>query len=70
MQPYHHWPSLKAISLEVKSGSRSARSQVELALSLAQRETLDSDISPTFIRLDVEGALELAELVDAKIKRG
>ena len=47
MQPYHHWPSLKAISLEVKSGSRSARSQVELALSLAQRETLDSDISPT-----------------------
>ena len=70
MQPYHHWPSLQNIALEVKSGTRSARSQVELALRLAQHETLDSSISPTFIYLDVEGALAMADAIDAKIKRG
>jgi aspartyl-tRNA(Asn)/glutamyl-tRNA(Gln) amidotransferase subunit A len=70
MQPYHHWPSLKNIALEVKNGTRSARSQVELALSLAKQETLDSSISPTFIYLDVEGALAMADSIDAKIKRG
>ena len=70
MQPYHHWPSLKNIALEVKNGTRSARSQVELALSLAKQETLDSSISPTFIYLDVEGALAMADAIDAKIKRG
>jgi aspartyl-tRNA(Asn)/glutamyl-tRNA(Gln) amidotransferase subunit A len=70
MQPYHHWPSLKNITLEVKNGTRSARSQVELALGLAKQETLDSSISPTFIYLDVEGALAMADAIDAKIKRG
>lgn len=70
MQPYHHWPSLKNITLEVKNGTRSARSQVELALGIAKHETLDSSISPTFIYLDVEGALAMADAIDAKIKRG
>lgn len=70
MQPYHHWPSLKNITLEVKNGTRSARSQVERALSLAKQETLDSSISPTFIYLDVEGALAMADAIDAKIKQG
>ena len=70
MQPYHYWPSLKNITLEVKNGTRSARSQVELALGLAKQETLDSSISPTFIYLDVEGALAMADAIDAKIKRG
>jgi aspartyl-tRNA(Asn)/glutamyl-tRNA(Gln) amidotransferase subunit A len=70
MQPYHHWPSLKNITLEVKNGTRSARSQVQLALGLAKHETLDSSISPTFIYLDVEGALAMADAIDAKIKRG
>jgi len=49
MQPYHHWSSLKNITLEVKNGTRSARSQVELALGLAKQETLESSISPTFV---------------------
>jgi Asp-tRNA(Asn)/Glu-tRNA(Gln) amidotransferase A subunit family amidase len=70
MQPHHHWPSLKNITLEVKNGTRSARSQVELALSLAKQETLDSSISSTFIYLDFEGALALADAIDTKIKRG
>lgn len=70
MQPYHHWPSLKNIAHEVKSGTRSARSQVELALRLAKQEALDSSVSPTFIYLDVEGALAMADAIDAKIKRG
>jgi aspartyl-tRNA(Asn)/glutamyl-tRNA(Gln) amidotransferase subunit A len=70
MQPYHHWPSLKNIALEVKNGTRSARSQVELALRFAKQEALDSSVSPTFIYLDVEGALAMADAIDAKIKRG
>lgn len=70
MQPYHHWPSLKNITLEVKNGTRSARSQVELALGIAEHETLDSSISPTLIYLDVVGALAMADAIDAKIKRG
>jgi aspartyl-tRNA(Asn)/glutamyl-tRNA(Gln) amidotransferase subunit A len=70
MQPYHHWPSLHNIALEVKNGKRSARSQVELALSLAKHETLESSVSPTLISLDVEGALAMADAIDAKIKRG
>jgi aspartyl-tRNA(Asn)/glutamyl-tRNA(Gln) amidotransferase subunit A len=70
MQPYHHWPSLKNIAHEVKNGTRSARSQVELALRLAKQEALDSSISPTFIYLDVDGALAMADAIDAKIKRG
>ena len=70
MQPYHHWPSLKNIALEVKNGTRSARSQVELALSLAKQETLDSSTSPTFIYLDVDGALAMADAIDAKIESG
>jgi Asp-tRNA(Asn)/Glu-tRNA(Gln) amidotransferase A subunit family amidase len=70
MQPYHHWPSLKNITLEVKNGTRSARSQVELALGLAKQETLDSSISPTFVYLDVEGALTMADAIDARIQRG
>ncbi len=70
MLPYYEWPSLEKMSREVQSGARSARSQVELALSLAQRETLDSLVSPTFISLDAEGALAMADALDAKIKRG
>ena len=70
MQPYHHWPSLHNIALEVKNGTRSARSQVELALSLAKHETLESSVSPTLISVDVEGALAMADAIDAKIKRG
>jgi Asp-tRNA(Asn)/Glu-tRNA(Gln) amidotransferase A subunit family amidase len=70
MQPYHHWPSLKNITLEVKNGTRSARSQVELALGLAKQETLDSSISPTFVYLDVEGALAMADAIDARIQKG
>ena len=70
MQPYHHWPSLHNIALEVKNGKRSARSQVELALSLAKHETLESSVSPTLISLDVDGALAMADAIDAKIKRG
>lgn len=70
MQPYHHWPSLHNIALEVKNGKRLARSQVELALSLAKHETLESSVSPTLISLDVDGALAMADAIDAKIKRG
>jgi len=70
MKPYHHWPSLRAIATEVKSGVRSARAQVELALDLAKSETLDSAISPTFISLHAEIALALADQLDAKIARG
>jgi Asp-tRNA(Asn)/Glu-tRNA(Gln) amidotransferase A subunit family amidase len=70
MKPYHHWPSLKAIAAEVKSGVRSAHSQVELALTLANNEALDSDISPTFISLHADIALALANELDAKIARG
>ena len=70
MQPYHYWPSLRNITLEVKNGTRSARSQVELALGLAKQETLDSSISPTFVYLDVEGALAMADAIDARIQRG
>ncbi len=70
MQPYHHWPSLKNIALEVKNGTRSARSQVELALGLAKQETLESSISPTFVYLDVEGALAMADAIDARIQKG
>jgi len=69
MLPYYEWPSLENIAREVQSGARTARSQVELALSLAERETLDSS-TPTFISLDVEGALALADALDTKIKRG
>jgi aspartyl-tRNA(Asn)/glutamyl-tRNA(Gln) amidotransferase subunit A len=70
MQPYHHWPSLKNITLEVKNGTRSARSQVELALGLAKQETMESSISPTFVYLDVEGALAMADAIDARIQKG
>jgi 1-carboxybiuret hydrolase len=70
MKPYHHWPSLRAITAEVKSGVRSARAQVELALDLAKKETLDSAISPTFISLHADIALALADELDAKIARG
>jgi len=70
MKLYHHWPSLRAIAAEVKSGARSARAQVELALNLAKNETLGSAISPTFISLHADIALALADELDAKIARG
>ena len=70
MLPYYEWPSLENIVREVQSGARTARSQVELALKLAQQETLDSLISPTFICLDPQGALAMADALDAKIKQG
>jgi len=70
MKPYHRWPSLQTIAVEVKSGLCSARSQVELALDLAKNETLDSTISPTFISLHSNIALALADELDAKIARG
>ena len=70
MKKYHQWPSLRAIAAEVKGGIRSAHAQVELALDLAKKETLDSSISPTFISLHAEIALALADQLDAKIARG
>ena len=70
MLPYYEWPSLENIAREVQSGARTARFQVEHALKLAQQETLNSLISPTFISLDPEGALAMADALDAKIKRG
>ena len=70
MKAYHHWPSLRAISAEVKSGANSARAQVELALDLAKKETLDSTISPTLISLHADIALALADEIDAKLSRG
>lgn len=70
MKAYHRWPSLQAIAAEVKSGARSARAQVELALDLAKQETLDSAFSPTFISLHADIALALADQLDAKIARG
>jgi aspartyl-tRNA(Asn)/glutamyl-tRNA(Gln) amidotransferase subunit A len=70
MKLYHHWPSLRAIAAEVKSGVRSARAQVELALDLAKNETLESAISPTFISLHADIALALADQLDAKIAKG
>ena len=70
MKKCHHWPSLRAIAAEVKSGARSARTQVELALDLAKKETLDSAVSPTFISLHADIALALADELDAKIARG
>ena len=70
MTKYHQWPSLRVMVAEVKSGASSARSQVELALDLAKKETLDSTISPTFISLHADIALALADELDAKIARG
>lgn len=70
MKPYYLWPSLKDIVADVKSGRRSARSQVELALDLAGKEKLDSVTSPTFISLHPDSALALADALDAKISRG
>ena len=70
MLPYYEWPSLENIAREVQSGARTARFQVEHALKLAKQETLNSLISPTFISLDPEGALAMADALDAKIKRG
>ena len=70
MKAYHRWPSLRAISAEVKSGANSARAQVELALDLAKKETLDSTISPTFISLHADIAQALADEIDAKLNRG
>jgi 1-carboxybiuret hydrolase len=70
MLPYYEWPSLESIAREVQSGACTARSQVELALSLAQRETLGSSISPTFVSLDAQGALAMADALDTKIKQG
>ena len=70
MKAYHNWPSLRAISAEVKSRANSARAQVELALDLAKKETLDSTISPTLISLHADIALALADEIEAKLSRG
>jgi len=70
VKPYYIWPALRNIAADVKSGKCSARSQVELALDLASRETLDSDSSPSFISLQPEYALALADALDAKIRKG
>jgi len=70
MTPYHLWPSLQDIVADIKSGKSSARSQVELALQLASRELLDSTVSPSFISLQSECALALADALDAKLSRG
>jgi aspartyl-tRNA(Asn)/glutamyl-tRNA(Gln) amidotransferase subunit A len=70
MNKYHQWPPLSTIAVEVKSGARSARTQVECALALAEKETLDSTASPTFISLHPDIALALADQLDAKIGRG
>lgn len=70
MKPYHLWPALQDIVADVKAGRSSACSQVELALSLASKETLDSATSPTFISLQPEFALAMADMLDAKLSRG
>ena len=70
MKPYYIWPSLKDIVADIKSGKSSARTQVELALQLTGKEMLDSKVSPTFISLQVEYALALADALDAKLSRG
>lgn len=70
MKPYYTWPSLQDIVADIKSGKSSVRTQVELALSLANKETLDFSISPSFISLHTEYALALADALDAKLSRG
>jgi Asp-tRNA(Asn)/Glu-tRNA(Gln) amidotransferase A subunit family amidase len=70
VNPYHIWPALRDIATDVKSGRRSARSQVELALDLAAKEKLDLATSPTFISLHSDYALALADALDAKISKG
>lgn len=70
MIPYHYWPSLSQIVIQVKSGTITARSQVVKALDLAKNEILDSNASPTFISLHYEEALLLADRIDSQIARG
>ena len=70
MIPYHNWPSLREIVIQVKSGSITARSQVVRALDMAKNEILGSNISPTFISLHSEEALLLADMIDSQIARG
>ncbi len=70
MKPYYTWPSLQDIVADIKSGKSTARSQVELALQLASKEMLDSKASPSFISLQSEYALALADGLDAKLSRG
>ena len=70
MKPYHTWPSLKDIVADIKKGQSSARTQVELALNLASKETLESTASPSFISLQAEFALGMADMLDAKLSRG
>jgi aspartyl-tRNA(Asn)/glutamyl-tRNA(Gln) amidotransferase subunit A len=70
MKPYHAWPSLQDIVADVKHGKCSVRSQVELALSLANNEMVGSAASPTFISLQSEYALAMADVLDAKLSRG
>lgn len=70
MTLYYNWPKLESIVAQVKSGSLTARSQVELALTLASKETLDSKYSPSFISLHSVEALVMADAIDAKIRDG
>lgn len=75
MKPYHAWPSLQDIVADVKLGRRSVRSLVELALSLASNEMVGSAASPTpsaptFISLQSEYALAMADALDARLSRG
>ena len=70
MTPYYCWPSLQDIVTQVKTGTKTAREQVELALNLSANEGLNSAVSPSFISLHAQFALAQADAIDLKIKRG
>ena len=70
MKPYHHWPALRDLAVAVNAGEKTARSQVERALSLAQKELLGSAICPSFVSLHGDLALAMADELDSKIARG
>jgi aspartyl-tRNA(Asn)/glutamyl-tRNA(Gln) amidotransferase subunit A len=70
MKPYHHWPALSHLAAAVNAGEKTARSQVERALSLAQKELLGSAICPSFVSLHGDLALAMADELDSKIARG
>lgn len=70
MNPYFHWPPLREIATQVKSRSTTAQTLVMKSLDLAKNELLGSSISPTFISLHSDEALQLANRIDTRIARG
>ena len=69
MTAYYNWPPISLLVSHVKNKTLTARSQVELALGLAQREVYGSR-NPTFISLHPEQAFVLADQIDKKITNG